>query len=82
LTKQLGTQVESAAVALEASCPAQPSRSKLSGVWDARCHDVANGFWMFLDSGPIESNPTWVLWKSEQVKSSKADFADFADFGQ
>lgn len=27
-------KVESAAVALEASCPAQPSRSKLSGVWD------------------------------------------------
>ena len=29
-------QVEAAASALEASCPAQPSKTKLSGVWDAR----------------------------------------------
>ena len=50
--ERLGTQVESAAVALEASCPAQPSRSKLSGVWDARWSRCRQG-WMFLDvSGP------------------------------
>ena len=37
-------QVEAAASALEASCPAQPSKTKLSGVWDARL-EITVGNW-------------------------------------
>lgn len=37
-------QVEAAASALEASCPAQPSKTKLSGVWDASL-EITVGNW-------------------------------------